>query len=81
MQGYVTIKGGIRVGVCGEAVEIDDKLKTLKNISSLNFRFPHLLKNCRYLLIKKAIKSKNILAKRVTFMYNNIKKQVGAVFS
>lgn len=46
LQGYVTIKGGIRVGVCGEAVEIDDKLKTLKNISSLNFRFPHLLKNC-----------------------------------
>lgn len=42
---------------------------------------PHYLKDCRYLLIKKAIKSKNILAKRVAFMYNNIKKQVRAVFS
>lgn len=46
LEGYVTIDGGVRLGVCGEVVEIDGKLKTLKNISSLNFRFPHFLKNC-----------------------------------
>lgn len=46
LEGYVTIDGGIRLGVCGELVIIDGKLKTLKNISSINFRFPHLIKNC-----------------------------------
>ncbi len=46
LEGYVTINGGIRLGVCGELVTIDGKLKTLKNISSINFRFPHLIKNC-----------------------------------
>lgn len=46
LEGYVTIDGGIRIGVCGETVEIDGKLKTLKNISSINFRFPHFIKNC-----------------------------------
>lgn len=44
--GYVTIPGGIRVGVCGEVVIVDGKVKTIKNISSLNFRFPHNVKNC-----------------------------------
>ena len=46
IEGYTIIKGGIRVGVCGEVVSNDGKIKTLKNISSLNFRFPHFFKNC-----------------------------------
>jgi len=46
IDGYVTIDGGIRVGVCGEVVSVNDEIKTLKNISSLNFRFPHFVKNC-----------------------------------
>ena len=46
IEGFVSLSGGIRVGVCGETVSVDGKLKTLKNISSLNFRFPHFLKNC-----------------------------------
>lgn len=46
IDGYVTISGGIRVGVCGEVVSVDGIIKTLKNITSLNFRFPHFIKNC-----------------------------------
>lgn len=46
IQGFVTIPGGIRVGVCGEVVAVDGKVKTIKNISSLNFRFPHSVRNC-----------------------------------
>lgn len=46
INGYVTLNGGIRVGVCGEVVTIDGKVTTVKNISSLNFRFPHFIKNC-----------------------------------
>lgn len=46
IDGYVTIAGGIRVGVCGEVVNVDGVIKTIKNITSLNFRFPHYIKNC-----------------------------------
>lgn len=46
IDGYVTIAGGIRVGVCGEVVSVDGKVRTIKNISSLNFRFPHSIRNC-----------------------------------
>lgn len=46
IEGYLTYDGGIRVGVSGDVVIIDNKVKTIKNISSLNFRFPHFIKNC-----------------------------------
>lgn len=46
INGYVTLSGGIRMGVCGEVVTVDNKVTTIKNISSLNFRFPHFVKNC-----------------------------------
>lgn len=46
IDGYVTIAGGIRVGICGEVVSVDGKVRTIKNISSLNFRFPHSVHNC-----------------------------------
>jgi len=37
-EGYITIKGGCRVGICGSAVREGQKIQTLKAISSLNFR-------------------------------------------
>ena len=46
ISGFVSLPGGVRVGVCGEVVDIDNKVKTVKNITSLNFRFPHFIKNC-----------------------------------
>jgi stage III sporulation protein AA len=46
IEGFITYDGGIRVGICGEVVVVDGKVKTIKNISSINFRFPHFLKNC-----------------------------------
>ena len=46
IDGYLTYDGGIRVGVCGEVVSVENTIKTIKNISSLNFRFPHVCKNC-----------------------------------
>lgn len=67
LEGYVTICDGIRIGVCGELVSIDGKMKTLKNISSINFRFPHLIKNCSlnvypYLVQDGIVKSTLILS-------------------
>lgn len=38
--GYIAYKG-LRIGVCGEAVYIGDRLSGLRNISSLSIRIPH----------------------------------------
>jgi stage III sporulation protein AA len=37
-NGYITIPGGHRVGICGKAVVEKDKVKTLVDINSLNIR-------------------------------------------
>lgn len=37
-QGFLTLKGGHRVGICGKAVLEDGKIKTFREVSSLNFR-------------------------------------------
>ena len=60
IEGYATIKGDIRIGICGEVVVVDGKIKTVKNISSLNFRFPHFLKNCSLSLLPYIFKNDNL---------------------
>lgn len=37
-QGYITACGGIRIGITGEVVIIDGKIKNIKNLSSMNIR-------------------------------------------
>lgn len=37
-NGFVTVKGGHRVGICGRAVLDNGRVKTLKDISFMNFR-------------------------------------------
>jgi len=37
-NGYLTLKGGHRVGICGRAVMTGSEITTIKNISSLNIR-------------------------------------------
>lgn len=37
-NGFVIIRGGHRIGICGEVVYVDGKIKNIKNISSLNIR-------------------------------------------
>lgn len=37
-QGFITIRGGHRVGICGKAVCDGERIKTFREISSLNFR-------------------------------------------
>ena len=36
----------LRVGLCGECVLENDKIINVKNLSSLNFRFPHAFSGC-----------------------------------
>ncbi|MBQ1252488.1 MAG: stage III sporulation protein AA [Firmicutes bacterium] len=43
-RGYITLKGGHRVGIAGSAVLRDEKVKTQKDICSLNYRFAREVK-------------------------------------
>lgn len=40
-QGYVTMKNGIRVGVCGTCVIENNEVKIIKDITSFSIRLPH----------------------------------------
>ncbi|MBR3630806.1 MAG: Flp pilus assembly complex ATPase component TadA [Oscillospiraceae bacterium] len=37
-EGYVTIKGGCRVGICGTAVRLGEHLQNVRAVAGLNFR-------------------------------------------
>lgn len=45
-EGYITIEGGHRIGVCGKAVTDKGVIKNIKDITSLNIRFSKEIKNC-----------------------------------
>lgn len=45
-QGYITIKGGHRVGLCGTVVTEKNNVKTIKNIVSVNIRVAKEMINC-----------------------------------
>lgn len=46
-QGFITARGGIRLGISGESVTSDNFMpKTIKDIYSINIRVPHEKKNC-----------------------------------
>lgn len=45
-QGFITIEGGHRVGMAGQVVVENGKVKNLKQISSMNIRVAHEVLNC-----------------------------------
>lgn len=45
-DGFVTVRGGHRVGVCGTSVIHSDVIENVKNISSLNFRIAREVTGC-----------------------------------
>lgn len=45
-QGFITVKGGHRVGIAGKIVLEKEKIKTIKHIHFLNIRFAHERKGC-----------------------------------
>ncbi len=44
VNGFITVTGGVRVGVCGEIVRNGNEIKTIKNFTSVNIRIPHEVK-------------------------------------
>ena len=60
-QGYITIQGGHRVGLSGQCVMEKDKVKTIKNISSMNIRVCREVKGCAREIIKNIIEDGQVL--------------------
>ncbi len=52
-RGYVTVAGGIRIGVCGAAVADGGKVSAVKDFSSVDIRIPHNVKGCAETLYAK----------------------------
>lgn len=59
-QGFITIRGGHRVGICGKAVCDGKEIKTFREISSLNFRIAHQLIGLADGIIDKIINGENV---------------------
>ncbi|MCX7695077.1 MAG: stage III sporulation protein AA [Caloramator sp.] len=51
-QGFLTLKGGHRVGIAGKVVNEGGRIKTIKNISCLNIRIAKEVKGCALNLAK-----------------------------
>ena len=45
-NGFITVKGGHRIGICGTVVVRDNKVYNIKNISSVNIRIACEIKGC-----------------------------------
>lgn len=60
-QGYITAPGGNRIGIVGEAVIDNDKIKNVKNISSMNIRICHEIFGASDNVIDKIYKEKEVL--------------------
>ncbi len=54
-EGFITIKGGNRVGITGSCVIEDGKVINMNNISSMNFRIARQLKDVSIPLLKDVI--------------------------
>ena len=51
VKGFITIRGGVRIGIAGELVMQNGQVSAIKNISSLCIRIPHAVKNCAYAVL------------------------------
>ncbi len=63
-NGYVTLEDGLRVGLCGRATVDDGKLLGIYDVSSINIRIPHTIRNlgepvCR--ILRSAKDSRGVL--------------------
>lgn len=60
-QGYITVKGGHRVGICGSCVMEGYKVKTIKHISSLNIRICREIIGCSDRILQYLISNEKVL--------------------
>lgn len=58
-NGFITIKGGHRIGITGTAVIEEEKIHNLKYVTSLNFRVARQILNCSNKIIKQIVDREN----------------------
>ena len=58
-QGFITVRGGHRIGIAGTAVVENDDVQNLKYITSLNFRIAREVLNCSDKILKEIIDIEN----------------------
>lgn len=57
-NGFITIKGGHRIGISGTTIIENEKIKNIKYISSINIRIAREVKNCSLDILDKIAKYK-----------------------
>ena len=50
-RGFITIRGGIRLGITGEVVSEKTEVSTIKNVQAINIRIPHQIRGCSYKIL------------------------------
>ena len=60
-NGYITLKGGHRAGVCGTAVISDNKIVNIKDITSINIRIAREILGCSKELLSSIDAKKGVL--------------------
>jgi stage III sporulation protein AA len=58
-NGYITLKGGHRVGITGRVVLENEKITNIKDISGMNLRISREVKGCSNKIIKNVISGNN----------------------
>lgn len=56
-EGFLTIKGGHRIGISGKTVSEDGRIRTIKNINALNIRVARQIKGCADDIMENGIKN------------------------
>jgi stage III sporulation protein AA len=56
-EGFITIPGGHRVGLCGTAVMSGDRIKNIRDISSMNFRIARQITGCSDMIYRELLLS------------------------
>lgn len=60
-KGYITIRGGHRIGICGRCIIEKNEIKTIKNIGSINIRICHEVSGCSNKIMKFIVSKGEIL--------------------
>lgn len=58
-EGFITVKGGHRIGITGNCVVENNKVTNINYISSLNFRIAKEIKGCSNKILKYVLDTEN----------------------
>ena len=61
VNGFLTLTGGNRAGICGTAVVKDNEIINIREISSINIRVANEVKDCSKILLEKINYNKSVL--------------------